>query len=299
MRARRRVGLIGAGVMGQRHARVIGMHPQCDLTVVVDHSDHRAIAAARSDRTDISTDVAALAGCDAVVVAVGSDQHHSVTMPLIAAGVAVLVEKPLALHADDVQAMLAGARASGVPLAAGFSQRHHPAWLAFEQATAGCDRRGEWSSTRRSPAVARATGSTVLDLMIHDLDLLDGWDGGSDTGGWRSAGDGLRVTASGRRAEVVATLIADRDATTKERSVVARLDGVQVTADLLASTIAVRYADGTDEHRACAGTEPLVRQWEWFLDLADGRHDPAIELERLARVHHLAFTVDDARAVIA
>nr|HNH95297.1 Gfo/Idh/MocA family oxidoreductase [Microthrixaceae bacterium] len=102
MTASPRVAVVGAGNMGANHARVVAASPRAELAMVLDVDADRADAVARPLGVEGSTDLAAAAGCDAVVVAATTEVHLDIALPLLEAGVSCLVEKPLA---DDLVAV--------------------------------------------------------------------------------------------------------------------------------------------------------------------------------------------------
>jgi predicted dehydrogenase len=135
------------------------------------------INAARADEVAASVGTKALAPealgstpLDAVVVAVPTDAHAAVALPLLRRGVAALVEKPLARSLDEADALIDAARASGAVLAVGHSERFNPAVMA---ALPHITRPGFVEVHRLGTLPGRSLDiDVVFDLMIHDLDVL-------------------------------------------------------------------------------------------------------------------------------
>jgi predicted dehydrogenase len=161
------IGLIGAGTMGANHARVIGSSPDTTLAVVVDSDIERARAL--GDGAIASDDVEAVSDCDAVIVASPTETHTDIALDLLASGIPLLVEKPLAPDVSSVHDMVPASKASDVPLVCGFVERFNAAVM-----TAGkllTEPPIHVVSMRHSPPAPRITTSVIFDLLIHDIDL--------------------------------------------------------------------------------------------------------------------------------
>ncbi|MEK6243632.1 MAG: Gfo/Idh/MocA family oxidoreductase [Pseudomonadota bacterium] len=166
-----RTAVIGVGYMGKFHAEKLAASTDAELVAVVDADAARAkeVAAALgcAHEADYRT---LLSRVDAVCVAVPTEKHHAVVRACLEAGVHVLVEKPLARTLDEADALLALARAKGLVLQVGHLQRFNP---AFQALVAQGGRPLFIDIERLAPFKARATDvDVVLDLMIHDLDLV-------------------------------------------------------------------------------------------------------------------------------
>jgi len=128
-----RVGVIGAGVMGTNHGRVLAGLPHVALTGIVDPlDDHRQ----RADKligcpTFADLDGLLAAGVDAVTIAAPTHLHHEIALACIARGIHVLVEKPIASTAEEGRAIVAAARRAGVTLMVGHVERFNPAVVAI------------------------------------------------------------------------------------------------------------------------------------------------------------------------
>jgi predicted dehydrogenase len=126
MVTRLKVAVVGAGILGSRHARVFHEQPDAELVAVVDVNPARAEVAARYGARfygDMPTLLAAEA-VDAVAVATPDHQHCEPVQAALAAGKHVFVEKPLATTAEDSRAIAAAATASGCTAMVNFSQRY-------------------------------------------------------------------------------------------------------------------------------------------------------------------------------
>ena len=163
-----RVGVIGAGSMGSRHARVVAAHPDAELTVVVDRSAPRAAGAPRHSAS-WSTDISSLRRCDAVIVATPTSTHLDIASELLSRGTPVLIEKPAAFTLDGVDTLLGLAADTCRPTDV---RLHRASQCRLAHRSRRAQRRTvRLSSTRRSRPVARSEGDVAIDLMIHDIDL--------------------------------------------------------------------------------------------------------------------------------
>ncbi len=168
---RLRVAVIGVGHLGKEHARILASLPEADLVGVADVNAVQAEAIALRCGTQAFADYRALLPrVDAAVVVVPTAHHHAVAAAFLRRGIPVLVEKPLAPDLAQADELVALARLQAATLQVGHIERFNP---AFEELCrrplrpkfVTCERLG--SFTGRSTDVG-----AVLDLMIHDLDLL-------------------------------------------------------------------------------------------------------------------------------
>jgi predicted dehydrogenase len=166
-----RVGVVGVGHLGQHHARILSKMPGVQLVGVADASAERATAIAARYQTTALSDYRKLLGLvDAVVVAVPTVLHREIAGSFLARGIATLVEKPMAGTLAEAEQVAAMARASGAVLQVGHIERFNPALRALERLAI----RPKYIDVERlSTFTFRSTDiGVVLDLMIHDLDLI-------------------------------------------------------------------------------------------------------------------------------
>lgn len=165
------VGVIGVGHLGQHHARVYASLPGARLVGVVDRNLERAHEVAARYGCPAWSEPSRLIGlAQAVSVAVPTTVHCEVAEPLLRAGLDVLVEKPLARTLAEADAINAAAEQAGRLVMVGHSERFHPAIMALETAVSAPR---FFEIHRLAKFSARSSDiDVVLDLMIHDLDLL-------------------------------------------------------------------------------------------------------------------------------
>jgi predicted dehydrogenase len=166
-----RVAVIGVGHLGKHHARILSLLPGVELIAVVDTNHVRAeeIAAARGTRA--AFDARDVAGrVDAVTIAVPTELHRDIALPFLQAGVAVLVEKPMARSLAEADEMIAAAAKAGATFAVGHTERFNPAVAAARPLL----RDPRFIEVHRLGAFPERSLDidVVFDLMIHDLDVV-------------------------------------------------------------------------------------------------------------------------------
>src|SRR6201981_119908 len=169
-----RVGVIGAGVMGSNHARVLAGLPNIKLVGVVDPLPaHRARASELTNcRTFDRLDELIAQGVDAVTIAAPTHLHHEIALACIARKIHVMVEKPIASSVEEGRAIVDAAERAGVTLMVGHVERFNPAVAAIKQAISGEDILSI-AITRVGPFPPRMSNvGVVIDLAVHDIDLI-------------------------------------------------------------------------------------------------------------------------------
>ena len=166
-----RTAVVGVGHLGRHHARILSTLDGAQLASVVDINEPRAREVGATTGATPLTDFRELFGSvDAVSVAVPTERHHAVAIPLLERGIGVLVEKPMARTLAEADEMIAAARASGAVLAVGQTERYNPAVAAVLPLVTSprfieVHRLGVFPE--RSLDI-----DVVFDLMIHDLDII-------------------------------------------------------------------------------------------------------------------------------
>jgi predicted dehydrogenase len=166
-----RIAVIGVGYLGRQHARILSTLPDTRLVGVVDTNRARAEEIAAAHGTRAFSDYHEVVGqIDAVTIAVPTRLHRDIAVPCLTAGIAVLVEKPMARSLGEAEAMMDAGRLAGVALAVGHTERFNPAVVAARPLVTDprfieVHRLGTFPE--RSLDI-----DVVFDLMIHDLDVV-------------------------------------------------------------------------------------------------------------------------------
>jgi predicted dehydrogenase len=166
-----RVGVVGVGHLGKEHARILASLPQADLVGVVDVNADQANAVATRFNTRAFTDFRQLIPLvDAASIVVPTTHHAAVAREFLTRGIPVLVEKPLARNSMEARELVDLAHSNNSVLQVGHIERFNS---AFENLMTRPFRPRWIRSQRIGPFTGRSPDvGVVLDLMIHDLDLL-------------------------------------------------------------------------------------------------------------------------------
>jgi len=163
--------VIGTGYLGKFHAEKYASLKDCELVAVVDINQEAAQQVAEKFGAQALTDYREILGkVDAVSVVVPTIYHHAVSRDFLFAGCHVLVEKPITVTVEEADELIAIAKANNLILQVGHLERFNPAVRGLENLE---DKPLFIESHRLSPFNPRANDvSVVLDLMIHDIDII-------------------------------------------------------------------------------------------------------------------------------
>jgi predicted dehydrogenase len=207
--------IVGAGVMGTNHARVVRSLSGVEVAYVVDPDLIRAERTAATCGAKATADLGDVLGkVDCAIVASPSSFHEEHGLKLLDHGTHLLVEKPIATTREEALRLVDAAAAKGLVLQVGHVERFNPAVLELDRLASNIV---HIDATRIGPYSARVEVGVVLDLMIHDLDIVL----------W---------LAGGEPEEVFATARTTRSATEDLANALVRFDN-GVTAALTASRI--------------------------------------------------------------
>src|SRR5262245_4426011 len=170
------VAVVGAGYFGRRHAGQYAANPAAKLVAVVDIDEARARAVAQDFGAEWASDYRSLEGrIAAASVAVPTPQHFEVASGLIDRGIHVLVEKPITENMESAKMLAALAKRRGRVLQVGHVERFSGTYRVLANEVS---RPLYIESYRVSPWKHRAGEvDVVLDLMIHDIDIIQGLGG--------------------------------------------------------------------------------------------------------------------------
>ncbi len=166
-----RTAVIGVGHQGRWHAQKFAALDQSELRGVVDIDRQRSRDVAAEHDVESIDDIASLAGVvDAAIVATPTPTHHEIVTRLLQSGIHVLVEKPIATTVEEARDLVELAEAKDLVLQVGHVERFNPAVVAMARKI---KRPLFIESNRIAPFKSRGLDvSVVLDLMIHDIELI-------------------------------------------------------------------------------------------------------------------------------
>ena len=291
-----RTTVIGVGHLGRQHARIhaaIAAEGTSQFVSVCDIDDQRSREVGAEWQVQSTTDWRSLIGqVDAVSLAVPTESHCSIASALLEAGVHVLVEKPISRTLEEADQMIAAARRGGANLQVGHAERFNPALMALRPLVKHpvyfeIHRVGQF--TMRSLDI-----DVVLDLMIHDLDIVQ-WLVGADVAVTNVHAVGIpiltnRVDAANARIEfatgAVANITASRVGTEKIRKMRFFQPHDYIAVDYTTkrasvSSLAPPTASGSwpgvhIQHLDVIDVEPLHAEIVSFLDAVENGGPPAV-----------------------
>ncbi len=312
-----KVGVIGIGNMGWHHARVLSLLKDAELVGVADPDSERgSMATQQFDCRWFENYQDLLKEVEAVCIAVPTLLHHKVGLDSLEAGLHVLIEKPIAASQDEASGLISAANKANRLLQVGHIERFNPAFRELIKVVKN-EEVVVLEARRHSPHSDRANDvSVVLDLMIHDLDLVIELAGASvvklaAVGGRSAKGPIDYVNANiGFSNGVVASLTASKMSHRKIRSLSAHCRGSLVETDFLNHTLHIHrrahewYSadhgellyrnDGFIEEVSTTSIEPLYAELEHFLQCVRGREKPAVDGKQASRALKLADLIEHA-----
>lgn len=165
------VGVVGVGYLGRFHAQKYARIPSADLIGVCDIDERAGRSVADELGCEYFPDYRQLAeAVEAVSIAATTSAHYELSRYFLERGVHVLVEKPMTVTSGEAAELTALAEARGLKLQVGHIERFNPALLAARE---GLERPSFIECHRLAPFTSRGSDvNVVLDLMIHDLDVI-------------------------------------------------------------------------------------------------------------------------------
>ncbi|MFB6079800.1 MAG: Gfo/Idh/MocA family oxidoreductase [Haloferacaceae archaeon] len=304
------VGVLGVGSMGANHARVYDELPETRLVGVHDADRERAEAVAAERGTDALATADLLDRAAAVSVAVPTPAHASVVRTCLDAGVDALVEKPFVTDPDVGRRLASEAAERDVTLQVGHVERFNPAVSVVEDVLGDADLFAVHARRLGPPVDRDMRAGVVVDLMIHDLDVVNVLaDAPVRSVCAQGAADGRHTTATLRFEDgPVATLTASRVTQRKVRRLDIVADERFVSVDYLDQSVEVyrrsvpeyvrddgeiRYRhESVVERPMVERVEPLKAELASFVGAVRGEHPPVVPPEAGIAALELAREID-------
>jgi predicted dehydrogenase len=291
-----RVGIVGAGIMGSNHARVLRAVPDAEVVIVADRDAEKGQRLADHIGASFESAVEALPGrVDAAIVATPTETHADIAVALLESGIDVLVEKPISPSVEEAKDLVSVARKHDRILMVGHVERFNPAVLELDRHLDGLI---HIDVRRVGPFSPRIATDVVLDLMIHDVDLVNTLAGSelstlsSLTRRVRAESEDIAMCMMTYANGVSATLTASRVSQGKQRQIELTQKSNVVVADLLRQQLTIHRVEHAEyvgeqgaryrqsgvieipylEHQG----EPLLLELQHFIDCVRNRTQPTV-----------------------
>ena len=312
-----KVGVIGIGNMGWHHARVLSLLKDADLVGVADPNENRGKLAVEQfqckwfkDYHDLISQV------DAICIAVPTLLHQKVGLDCLKAGVNVLIEKPIAANEFEAKSLINAAKISNCLLQVGHIERFNPAFRELNKIIQN-EEIVVLEARRHSPHADRANDvSVVMDLMIHDIDLVLELVNSkiqklAAVGGRNSDGliDYVNATLVFNN-NIIASLTASKMSHKKIRNLSVHCQNGLVETDFLNHSLQIHRKshesytaehgelvyrnDGYVEEVSTTSIEPLYAELEHFLKCVQGKESPEVDGEQASRALKIADFIECA-----
>lgn len=164
-----KLALVGAGIMGNFHARVIAQSERCELKYVIDPRQAEGEATAKRFGADWRAQLPDLDDVDGVIVAAATEAHHSIATAVLNSGTALLIEKPVSASLQETEEVITLAHQKDLPLMCGLLERFNPAIMTVAEII---ESPLHIMTRRHSQYAPRIKTGVAWDLLIHDVDLI-------------------------------------------------------------------------------------------------------------------------------
>lgn len=164
-------GVIGVGHMGKHHARILSEIPECKLVGICDIDKDTGVKIANKYNCSYFSDIKELLSTtDAVIISTPTNTHRNIAIQALNMGNHIFVEKPISLDLKEADDIMETAKRNKLILQVGHVERFNPAILASKKLV---QNPLFIEAHRLSPFYGRGVDvSVVLDLMVHDLDII-------------------------------------------------------------------------------------------------------------------------------
>jgi predicted dehydrogenase len=303
-------GVIGVGSMGQNHARVYSELRDADLVGVTDVDTDQAATVAAEYGTQSMSRSELLDAVDVVSVAVPTPYHYETTLECIERGIDVLVEKPFVDDLDKGRELAERAEAAGVTLQVGHIERFNPATRVLADIVPDLDIVAVDIDRLGPPLNRDNEDSVIMDLMVHDIDILLSLVDSDIESISAAARDERHATVQFRfENESVAALTASRLTQEKIRKLSVTAISCRVNVDFISQTVEIHRrslpeyieSDGDIRYRhesvverpIVENGEPLKAELESFIEAAREGTEPLVTAADAIRVLEIATQIEE------
>lgn len=307
------VGVIGVGSMGKHHARVYEALPEVDLVGVTDADPDRAAEIATEYGTQAYEFEDLLDQITAVSVVVPTRYHYDIASRCLKAGVDVLIEKPIANTVTEADKLIELADEYDRILQVGHIERFNPAVETLQKFVDDLNIVSIHAERLGPPPKRRIDDSAVMDLMIHDIDIVLSLLGEMPK---TVSGAGVRQNRHATAtltfdSDVVANLTASRLTQKKVRKLDVVAEECLVQVDYMSKDVEIyrqsrpeyitedtglRYRhESIIERPVVDSVEPLANELSSYLEAVKNRSDPIVDGEDGLQALHLANRIDGFR----
>jgi predicted dehydrogenase len=311
------VGVVGVGVMGERHCRVYGSLNHARLVGVCDNNREAGQRGAQKYNVSHFSDIDDLLPMvDAVSLATPTPSHFELAMRCLKQGVHVLIEKPITLTLAQAHTLLRAAEKNDVVVQVGHIERFNPTYIELDHVLA--DKQVAALNLRRlsSYAASNTDVNVIHDLMIHDIDLVLDLVGATPISVQASGLNVFSNTIDYATAQLcfangpVVTLTASRITEQKVRTIEATTLHAFLEANLLSKSISVHRRTVSEfsssqqkgvkyrqesivEYIHVPAFEPLFLELEQFVASIRGGTPPRVSARDGVQALELAFAIED------
>lgn len=305
------VGVIGVGSMGEHHARVYNELPDTRLVGVSDADRASAETVATSYATDVLSKETLLKEVDAVSLVVPTESHFDEAVSCFEQDVGVLIEKPVVGDPDRGWELARYAAMADVPVQVGHIERFNPAVSAVAEIIPDMDIISVRAERLGPPPDRQISDSAVIDLMIHDLDIVRSLLGEEpETIASAGVNENRHATALLEfESDVIATLTASRMTQRKVRRLeitttdcLIEVDYINQSIDIHRHSVPEFIEDNGDvryrhesiiERPTITNEEPLKAELRAFAGAVRDGTEPEVTIEDGIRALDLAQRIED------
>jgi virulence factor len=291
--------VIGAGFMGELHCKTYAALKDIEFTGAFDADEHRAseIAAKYSVKSFGSIEEL-ISRVDIASIAVPTVHHYKTAMLCAEKGVHMLIEKPITATLEEADGLVKMIDKTGITAGVGYIERFNPCVIELIKLLKGKIIRS-LKAVRLAPPAHRANDvSVVIDLMLHDIDIVlnivDSDIKGVEANGRKTGSDVLNDVSANLDfgCGVTAEFVSNKVAREKSRTIVVECEDCTVKADLIKRVIVVAAPGKTEKFIEAAGEEPIKAEIIDFIGSVREKTSPRVSAKDSLRSFKLACEIE-------